>query len=266
MSTLTKQCEYCNKSFDIPPRNPNKRFCSYSCSNKLSPRRKKNSGNNQRCIVCQKIFYKNPAQKAKSCSWKCHLVHRKRNQIQKPCLYCKKEMRLNPSSQKKFCSNKCVFTYKTQERIIRQCSCCKSAFEILATSDQKFCSHACYHKCEIKPYIPRIEKICPICNKVFLTLRNKIYCSRKCFRNQERNPKIMFYGHDWKEIRQTVLKRDNYKCHICQTSSNLHVHHVKRMGNFESQKDAHNLENLISLCARHHRKVECGKIKLSIIT
>ena len=65
------------------------------------------------------------------------------------------------------------------------------------------------------------------------------------------------YGDDWEEIRQLVLKRDNFQCQECGKKQiafliRLHIHHKNP---FLISGD-NSLENLITLCAKCHRKVE----------
>jgi group II intron reverse transcriptase/maturase len=63
----------------------------------------------------------------------------------------------------------------------------------------------------------------------------------------------------WQDARWKALKRDNWKCQLCgqdlETRS-AHVHHKRAYGGQGHAKDANRLENLESLCAKCHRKVE----------
>lgn len=51
----------------------------------------------------------------------------------------------------------------------------------------------------------------------------------------------------WKDIKEQVHKRDNYKCRLCNSENNLQVHHktYEFLGN-------ENLEELITLCKKCH--------------
>lgn len=56
---------------------------------------------------------------------------------------------------------------------------------------------------------------------------------------------------EYQELRDQVLKRDGWRCQLCGTLQNLHVHHLKsraRLGD-----DA--IQNLITLCAKCHDTV-----------
>jgi len=62
------------------------------------------------------------------------------------------------------------------------------------------------------------------------------------------------YGSDWNDQRDEALKRDNYVCQYegCNETQCLHVHHInpRRISNDNS------LDNLITLCEKHHSIVE----------
>lgn len=61
------------------------------------------------------------------------------------------------------------------------------------------------------------------------------------------------YGTDWKRIRQQVLIRDNGQCQICgRFEGRLEIHHKTP---FLISKD-NSLDNLITLCAPCHRRIE----------
>lgn len=58
----------------------------------------------------------------------------------------------------------------------------------------------------------------------------------------------------WTKIRESVLKRDHYKCRKCGTSGNLVVHHKDGSGGTE--KPNNDLDNLLTLCGHCHAKLE----------
>lgn len=64
-------------------------------------------------------------------------------------------------------------------------------------------------------------------------------------------------------VKQFVLKRDNYVCQNCKGKSKdnrLHVHHII----FRCNGGADHQDNLITLCKTCHNKLHTGKIKLNI--
>lgn len=94
-----------------------------------------------------------------------------------------------------------------------------------------------------------VEKICPVCKKVFETRKGsnkeKITCSYSCsnthFRTGEMNP-------NWKEssYRSTCFMYHNKECVVCKENKIVDVHH------FDEDKKNNSPENLIPLCPTHH--------------
>ena len=67
------------------------------------------------------------------------------------------------------------------------------------------------------------------------------------------------YGSDWQELRRQALERDGFHCKLCGaagTGVSLHVHHLVPFRNFTDADEANNLDNLVSLCAGCHERVE----------
>lgn len=60
-----------------------------------------------------------------------------------------------------------------------------------------------------------------------------------------------FYGEGWTEARAEVLARDERKCRVCGKGGRVEVHHLRR----HQPGRAHELHNLITLCATCHRQV-----------
>lgn len=53
------------------------------------------------------------------------------------------------------------------------------------------------------------------------------------------------------DIRQAVLKRDNYTCQKCGSTNDLHVHHIK----YRSEGGSNDISNLITLCEECHYEI-----------
>jgi len=106
------------------------------------------------------------------------------------------------------------------------------------------------------------------------------YCSKECYREASeeifsgdgnpvwRGGRPDYYGPNWEEQRQAALERDGHECQRCgifesEVSRSLDVHHKKRLGWFKEEFDrpewwerGNRLDNLTTLCASCHKKVE----------
>lgn len=63
------------------------------------------------------------------------------------------------------------------------------------------------------------------------------------------------YGPNWNKQRKLAFERDNGACQVCgRTKEDLgrepDVHHI------DFSKDNHDLNNLVTLCSKHHREAE----------
>ena len=58
------------------------------------------------------------------------------------------------------------------------------------------------------------------------------------------------YPSNWDEFRQSVLRRDKFRCGNCRTSRNLDVHHIVP----RVQGGTDQINNLKTLCLNCHRK------------
>ena len=106
---------------------------------------------------------------------------------------------------------------------------------------------------EEKAKLPALDgKHCVICGAPLPKYKRK-YCSNECFLN-------WFYGipvKSWDNVREMVLKRDNYRCQDCGrdgTMTRLEVHHIIPLKN---DGEEFNRDNCITLCRvchalRHH--------------
>ena len=54
----------------------------------------------------------------------------------------------------------------------------------------------------------------------------------------------------WQNIKQQVLERDKYRCRLCNSNIDLHVHH--RTYDYIGEEK---LEELITLCGKHHNMI-----------
>ncbi|MGH2620145.1 MAG: HNH endonuclease [Anaerolineales bacterium] len=117
---------------------------------------------------------------------------------------------------------------------------------------------------------------CTNCQKVFERprhVRSSVtfpFCSRQCFQDYARvhfrgsgNPSWAggapdYYGPNWLTARKTGLKRDRHRCQKCGSRRMLVVHHLREFAEFQNSVDAHELDNLQTLCRSCHRAIHNG--------
>jgi len=78
------------------------------------------------------------------------------------------------------------------------------------------------------------------------------------------------YGPGWRAVREQALKRDDHACVLCGTDAdelgrNPDVHHIVPVRLFAAMpalavRDAHTLDNVVSLCPGCHRRAEFGRV------
>lgn len=213
------------------------------------------------------------------------------------CKFCGKKFRPSkPDSN--FCSHACANKSRTNpsKKSIFICGWCGKEFEEWTYRNSSFCSNQCRSEFAAKQPKPhkhpkiRVRHVCLTCGKSFIVEENQIrlrgggkYCSRICQGvaksktfSKEGNPNFKggisqdskyYRGSNWKTQKRRAMKRDNYECQVCGKRRNevgffgLGVHHIIPYRHFKGNLEAANqLENLITLCRKHHALIEWGKI------
>ena len=64
----------------------------------------------------------------------------------------------------------------------------------------------------------------------------------------QRKSRVKFNPDGYRELRQQLLRRDNWRCQICGSMHNLEIHHKR----FRSQAGEDEEQNLITLCNSCH--------------
>lgn len=94
--------------------------------------------------------------------------------------------------------------------------------------------------------IPRLSKICPVCNKAFETLpsEDKVTCGYSCsnvhFNGVSRNINVTSY-------KVIAFRNHKKECIICGENKIVEVHH------YDENHDNNKVDNLIPLCPTHHQ-------------
>ena len=146
-----------------------------------------------------------------------------------------------------------------------------------------FCTHECYSKWKTNirgqehPLYKKKNTTCPQCGKVFevhayrLEERESVFCSKQChndwmYENQrgENNPnwrggRVKYPGRsdsvrDYRNLRETVFKRDGFKCKICGSATDLHIHHIKSWAEYPDLR--YDPDNCITVCKECHYSLE----------
>lgn len=178
----------------------------------------------------------------------------------------------------------------------KNCETCGDVFEVepYRADSARFCSHDCRAEWQSDAYQGengpnyrggKTEYDCPSCGDTVEDWGSQIgdnrFCSRECYgdwlseeRRRENHPNfkggIEHYEKtitrdEWHEICENVRDRDGHNCQRCGVSESeclekynrrLEVHHKQTVDEFEDPTDAHDPENLVSLCKSCHIKEE----------
>jgi len=160
----------------------------------------------------------------------------------------------------------------------RTCQVCADEFEVsdykVERGGGKYCSHGCLSEsmdtkvivdCEVCGSEKRVKKYQ---SKKF----ENHFCSQKCHSKYQSKKMSGRGNHMWKEDvdwipygakyyknRQKAIERDCGKCVICG-SGEIEVHHItprtKYREDGEILPEANDVENLVTLCRKHHKEYE----------
>lgn len=203
------------------------------------------------------------------------------------CLNCKKSLTKFKSAIKNgrgnFCSKICQGAYKSNKyKKIILCEFCHKEFIVTISSKRRFCCNSCASQSNApiqRKYVKKapVEKQCKYCQRKYLFKvgkykehQGKKFCSIDCKIKAQlgkwagkNNPNFIdgregkskhYRGENWKEIRKNIYRRDNYKCQECgkKCRKDINCHHI--IPYYETQNNLP--ENLITLCASCHSKIE----------
>lgn len=112
----------------------------------------------------------------------------------------------------------------------------------------------------------RMLKSCPYCGKI----HDRSYvCPKKPIRQKRTTGQSKFRSSwAWTKKAQAIKKRDGFLCQVClrglyeperkYESAGLEVHHIETVAScYDKRLDS---SNLITLCERHHKLADAGRI------
>lgn len=211
----------------------------------------------------------------------------------------------NPTEleDKKYCSRECTqnaIAERRKSRVTLECEKCGSEFEEVKSREDraKYCSEDCRIEAFTEVGLEKGEETRfdeghePWNKGLSIEKSEKIQeIARKTQEAQlgiNHNPGVGFQpgeehrnwkdeytytkkrGENWGPQRLKALNRDDHTCQKCDKTKSeldlpLDVHHIKPYREFESDKRANRVENLISLCRSCHMKVESNSAELEEI-
>ncbi|NUB91108.1 HNH endonuclease [Haloterrigena sp. SYSU A121-1] len=201
--------------------------------------------------------------------------------IHRDCQHCGDEIITTENRNQKYCSKKCYLD-SIAALTVKACKnpVCDNEFECYDQEGKgEFCSSDCMY--DYRTIESREVVSCEVCGKEFHILRNnkddRRFCSNECRHEWIRKGRVLdyfgennpnwrggttyYYGHNWIEMREVTLSRDDHSCVICGRSlteldSSLEVHHIIPVRIFSQASNANHLENLVTVCRDHHILIE----------
>lgn len=257
-------CNFCGEEFESYP-SSNTSFCSRKCWKKYREPVQRQCCNSN----CSKSTTVNRSDIRLNnyCSIECRTkansgeksVHYKDAKVQEECVICGESFSYYHSRDRtdngtpQFCSNSCMATGFSDGRFSKEnnpswnggkakleCVQCGEEYEV--TPAVKDSSSYCSYQCRSKYFSEN------------MTGSNSPAWS-------EHNIGSHYYGANWNDIRQKVLQRDNGCCVICgrgeeELGQSPDVHHIKPLRRYDNPEDANELDNLVTLCRKHHGIIE----------
>lgn len=169
------------------------------------------------------------------------------------------------------CSLKCMYRLRSKRKTCQQCGIEFDAWQVKV----KFCSRRC---ASLKRWGPPRQIICKNCGSEFqfkCKVRDRVFCSQKCWREYDKKFRRNTYrggrradrGWTWDKRKSECLERDDNACqsktHSSLTASKRkekcsvdHIipYRVVMWWNSRGEKfDPNDLRNLICLCRRCHQ-------------
>lgn len=200
----------------------------------------------------------------------------------------------------RFCSRECRRRASLVQVACAWCSASLERYAHHAGNyKHQFCDNQCRGKWQTaeragmnSPHCHRVVVMCAHCGKALERGRAHVaayshqFCDNACQWAWRRATGAMhgnqhplykggyqgYYGPNWAIQRRVARKRDGYRCCACGVSTKqngraLDVHHVRPFASFgyapgenTAYLEANDLQNLVSLCRKCHKRVEHGRL------
>lgn len=194
--------------------------------------------------------------------------------------FTRRESELARNPKNVFCSAECRRTFFAADRVERVCETCGKEFSVYksalegSNASGRFCCRACYDEYQKtltgkdNAKYQRVTAYCKNCGEPMEVIPSKlmrgrgVFCSRECFKQYfhiymdgEKNPNwtggYRKHRGDFEYVKRRHFSKVQV-CALCGTPRNIHIHHLVPYRLTHDNK----LDNLIPLCASHHKKVE----------
>lgn len=219
-----------------------KKFCSRSCSAKITQKGKKHSEDHKRKISEKLKCDIEYDSEDPNCIW-CG-DHLSENQIKSECV---------------FCSPKCLGEYRQTKRFCRKCG------TKLNKDQNEYCSNECQRKHRSGQLTH--DRKCKNCNGP-LREKNRKYCSNKCKSEHRRTESIRKWLNGELDgsiktgiadyARTYILEQSNYKCSECgcDNINSFSGYSIIQVDHIDGNNFNNSPENLRALCPNCHAMTE----------
>lgn len=260
-------CEQCNDKYELcPSKAKNSSYCSRECQGRAKRKRVTLT-----CKECGEDYqaHKCDEDRSRFCSEDCRksgVGKENTRTVTLTCENCASKFSTKPHKKdQKYCSHKCYWQDKGQQ-VTLACKSCGETYQRPPSkvADSRYCSDECRYDGHTKA----VTLICKECGEEYTKRLHAAdesnYCSRTCNHEAQRvgfNPSYPYAGENWQRVRRLVRDRDAYTCRRCGTpesdlNTELHVHHIIPLREFDEPEEANTPTNLVSVCPSCHGKVE----------
>lgn len=206
----------------------------------------------QICVVCKNEF-KTGCPTAKYCNYECRETYYRQQKHDNICKKCGNKWTSNKVES--YCSKECSETSN-----LRICKNCNKEFW---TSNRKYCSEECYQEHLVKRGQNKYKKVTKQNYESVVRFRVTEIIKRGIEGRENFKDRISLnYSNSnfTENIKEEVLKRDNYSCQVCGKSTTIECHHiVKRI-----HGGGDDLDNIIAICRSCHRIIDTFDIERAV--